>query len=58
MGKLNAFGQLIPDIDFFIRMYVAKKASQPSRIESTQANIEDIFKGVDDLKPELDRRQC
>jgi len=52
MGELNAFGQLIPDIDFFIRMYVAKEASQSSRIEGTQTNIEDIFKGVDDLKPE------
>ncbi|SOB76947.1 Fic family protein [Marinobacter sp. LV10R510-11A] len=52
MGELNAFAQLIPDIDFFIRMYVAKEASQSSRIEGTQTNIEDIFKGVDDLKPE------
>lgn len=40
------------DIDFFIRMYVAKEASQSSRIEGTQTNIEDIFKDVDDLKPE------
>ncbi len=52
LGELNAFAQLIPDIEFFIAMYVAKEATQSSRIEGTQTSVEDAFKAADDLSPE------
>ncbi len=52
LGELNAFAQLIPDIEFFIQMYVTKEATQSSKIEGTQTNIEDAFKDKEDLAPE------
>ena len=52
LGGLNALAQLMPDIGFFITMYVVKEATQSSRIEGTQTNIEDAFKDADDLNPE------
>jgi Fic family protein len=52
LGELNAFSQLVPDIEFFIRTYVAKEATQSSKIEGTQTNIEDAFKEEADLSPE------
>lgn len=52
LGELNAFSQLVPDIEFFIRTYVVKEATQSSKIEGTQTNIEDAFKEEADLSPD------
>lgn len=43
LGKLDGITQLLPDVDFFILMYVHKDAAASSQIEGTEATMIDAL---------------
>lgn len=42
LGRLDMYSQYV-NIDLYIRMHIAKEATQSSKIEGTQTNIEEAF---------------
>ena len=53
LGKLNTYADLIPNIEFFIKMYATKEATNSNRIEGTRTTFEDAITPVEQIKPEL-----
>jgi Fic family protein len=52
LGELNSFAKLVPNIDLFIQLHVAKEAVISSRIEGTQTNMNEALLNEEDIAPE------
>lgn len=54
LGRLDMYSEYIPNIELFISMHVLKEATQSSKIEGTQTNMEEALLDKEDVP--LDKR--
>lgn len=54
IGRLDMFSEYIPDLDLFVEMHVTKEATQSSKIEDTQTEMEEALLPIEEIS--LERR--
>ena len=51
LGRLDMYSEYV-NIDLFIRMHIAKEATQSSKIEGTRTNMEEVFLSKEEISNE------
>jgi len=52
LGELNAFTMIVPNVDIFIQMHIAKEANTSSKIEGTKTEIDEVIVTKEQIDPE------
>lgn len=52
LGRLDMFSEYAPNLDLFVRMHVAKEATESSRIEDTQTEMEEALLPEEEIQEE------
>lgn len=52
LGELNSYSKLVPNIDLFIQLHVAKEAVISSKIEGTQTQMDEALLDEDEIAPD------
>ena len=52
LAELDAFTQIVPDVDLFIQMHITKEAQTSSRIEGTKTNMDEAILDSEQIAPE------
>lgn len=52
LGELNAFTMIVPNVDIFIQMHIAKEANTSSKIEGTKTEMDEVLIAKEQIDPE------